>query len=610
MHSELLGISTDAAATPRIEFHLRPRHGAPPASWGLAWYPSDDPNSSFMKDTHFHGDICVNDTLPRKERLTTSILITHTRVETKRVMRCDAQPFRRPYGRTDCVFAHSGDLDLYPESSSVLADDQWISPVFPAAFEPVGSTDSERMFCRVLHRLSEGGGSSLGSLGWDALHGWLLEANRHGTMSLVFSNGQDLIGYRDLNAARPLWQTRWTPPRDDQTLRCGNHDVSLDAGEDGSRTLFAFASRPDPLQGWAEVPPGGMIVVRNADVIWAAEPPAARASQPSRPREIAGMQSAQPPNGAAESALPPAVHQLIEQHTTAGVAVPRVLRVVHETRYAYTSPVEASHHVIRLHPTHDHWQEVLEHTLDITPAGDQLEFEDVFGNQAVRLERGEPYTEFIVRMTATVRIDWPNLLNMPHQRRSLPLTWMPWQRQMMHAYLLPPELPETQLRELSGYANSFVERRDYDLVETLVDINTSINRDFAYVSGSTTTETTPFEVYSTRAGVCQDFANLFICMARLLGIPARYRVGYIYTGSNYENTIQSDASHAWAEAYLPHVGWRGFDPTNGCLAGPDHIRVAVGRNFRDATPTAGTIFKGGMAETLTTRVEVHDVTGE
>jgi transglutaminase-like putative cysteine protease len=54
--------------------------------------------------------------------------------------------------------------------------------------------------------------------------------------------------------------------------------------------------------------------------------------------------------------------------------------------------------------------------------------------------------------------------------------------------------------------------------------------------------------------------------------------------------------------YLPWAGWRGFDPTNGCRAGVDHIRVACGRNYRDATPTSGTIYRGGGGERL--RVEV------
>lgn len=178
---------------------------------------------------------------------------------------------------------------------------------------------------------------------------------------------------------------------------------------------------------------------------------------------------------------------------------------------------------------------------------------------------------------------------------------------MMSPYLLPTELPETQLRELFDYAMSFVERQDDDLLATLDDLNATIYREFAYTSGFTTLETTPFEVYTQRKGVCQDFANLLICLARLLGIPARYRTGYIYTGANYENKIQSEASHAWAELFLPGLGWQGFDPTNGCRAEGDHILVACGRNYRDATPTSGTIYRGGGRETLTIDVKVKRI---
>ena len=181
---------------------------------------------------------------------------------------------------------------------------------------------------------------------------------------------------------------------------------------------------------------------------------------------------------------------------------------------------------------------------------------------------------------------------------------MPWQRQMMMAYLLPEELPESQLLELTEYAMSFVERNDFHLLKTLQDMNQSIYKDYNYAQGTTSLNTTAFECYSTRVGVCQDFANLFICLARLLGIPARYRMGYIYTGAEYNNKVQSDASHAWVELYLPYVGWRGFDPTNGCMAKQDHIRVACGRNYRDATPTSGTIFKGESDETLNIEVKV------
>ena len=95
--------------------------------------------------------------------------------------------------------------------------------------------------------------------------------------------------------------------------------------------------------------------------------------------------------------------------------------------------------------------------------------------------------------------------------------------------------------------------------------------------------------------------------SRLLGVPARYRVGYIYTGGNYENKLQSEASHAWVEVYLPFIGWRGLDPTNGCAVAQDHIRVACGRNYRDATPTSGTILKGGGDEGLMVHVKITEV---
>jgi transglutaminase-like putative cysteine protease len=283
----------------------------------------------------------------------------------------------------------------------------------------------------------------------------------------------------------------------------------------------------------------------------------------------------------------------------------RILRVEHETVYRYDAPVQNGVHSLRLYPTQDHRQSLVDLELDIQPACVRGTYEDVFGNQVVQASVTGPFTEFRAHLKAGVKIFWKPLAEIPHTRPMMPLVWMPWQRQMMHAYLLPPELPEVQLQTLSNYAMSFVNRQANDLLETLLDINRTIFHEFQYVPGITTLESTPFEVLQSRQGVCQDFANLFICLARLLGIPARYRVGYIFTGTGYANQLQSEASHAWAEVYLPAVGWRGFDPTNGCEAGLDHIRVATGRNYRDATPTSGTIISSGANETLTVRVSVY-----
>jgi transglutaminase-like putative cysteine protease len=49
--------------------------------------------------------------------------------------------------------------------------------------------------------------------------------------------------------------------------------------------------------------------------------------------------------------------------------------------------------------------------------------------------------------------------------------------------------------------------------------------------------------------------------------------------------------HAWAEAYLPGAGWRGFDPSQGLSIFDNHIAVAAGQRSQDATPISGN-FRG------------------
>jgi transglutaminase-like putative cysteine protease len=281
-----------------------------------------------------------------------------------------------------------------------------------------------------------------------------------------------------------------------------------------------------------------------------------------------------------------------------------IYALTHQSMYEYDSPVNVSKHLFRLQPVHDCTQSILKYTLHSSVKGKAYNYTGVFGNAATRLDISEPYTQLIITSTSLVAVVSPpiQLPKMRQERLSLPVAWMPWDQTMLQAYLLPPELPESELYELFEYAMGFVKRNNNCLLSILDDINATIFRDYKYLSGSTTLTTTPYEVYMSGQGVCQDFANLFICLARLLNIPARYRVGYIYL----EGTPNQHASdtHAWVEVYMPRVGWVGFDPTHGCHEGTNHVRVASGRNYRDATPTSGTIYSGGDGETFTTHVSM------
>ncbi|MGE0323307.1 MAG: class II glutamine amidotransferase [Polyangiaceae bacterium] len=580
--SQLLGLSFDGVASPtmRLSGWARQDAAVQPSGWGFAWYPAGDYAAALIKDPIATGETAMTELLRDWDRFRAATFLCHLRGAAKRVAQEDTLPFGRSFGGRDWVFAHTGDFDPIKLAQLEL----------PRVFAPVGHTNSERVFCWLLNQVDQLGARRLADVGWNKLHELLTQLNGFGTANLLISDGEDLVAYRDGQGFGELSAGRRVPPSVGQASWSNRFlQLALEPGEGANRSLVLIATTPLEGLDFVSLTPGTTLVSRRGAVIWSSDPQLVGwVNGNSPPPALAAQDMVSPPQG---PSLAPG-------------APSRALWVRHETIYRYASPVERSTHVFRLEPVHDSRQRLLEYDLEIFPQGNFRRFEDVFGNVVVRVDFEHPYSELRLVSKAKIELAREPDLWAPSRRASIPLVWMPWQRQMMVPYLLPAELPEVQLRELSEFAMSFAERQDYDLDETLRDMNQTIYRDFRYASGSTTLATTPWDVYGSRQGVCQDFANLFICLARLLNIPARYRVGYIYTGGDYQNKQQSDASHAWAELYLPYVGWRGFDPTNGCIANLDHVRVACGRNYQDATPTSGTLLRGGGGESLSVGVRV------
>jgi len=142
---------------------------------------------------------------------------------------------------------------------------------------------------------------------------------------------------------------------------------------------------------------------------------------------------------------------------------------------------------------------------------------------------------------------------------------------------------------------------DKTLVSLIFDCNEYIFNHFRYIKGITTIETTVDEIIAQKAGVCQDFSHVLLSLLRRMNIPARYVSGYICPNKN--GMRGEGATHAWVEAYIPDYGWVGIDPTNNCWAGSHHVKLAVGRDFKDCTPVKGT-FKGISKQLLSVYVSV------
>ncbi|MEL7174063.1 MAG: transglutaminase family protein [Pseudomonadota bacterium] len=122
-------------------------------------------------------------------------------------------------------------------------------------------------------------------------------------------------------------------------------------------------------------------------------------------------------------------------------------------------------------------------------------------------------------------------------------------------------------------------------------LNEAVHTGLDYRAGATDASTTAAEAAAIGAGVCQDFAHLFISAARLLDLPARYVVGYLHDAEAPEM-----ASHAWAEAHLEGLGWVGFDPVHEVCPTTSHIRLCTGFDAADAAPIRGTMMAGSEEE--------------
>ncbi len=130
------------------------------------------------------------------------------------------------------------------------------------------------------------------------------------------------------------------------------------------------------------------------------------------------------------------------------------------------------------------------------------------------------------------------------------------------------------------------------ILEAVADLTRRMKADFKYDPEATEVTTPVAESFTSRAGVCQDFAHIMISGLRTLGVPAAYVSGYLRTEPppGEKRLEGADAMHAWVEVWCGEsLGWRGFDPTNGMPAGNDYIVLAVGRDYADVSPTVGTL---------------------
>lgn len=267
-----------------------------------------------------------------------------------------------------------------------------------------------------------------------------------------------------------------------------------------------------------------------------------------------------------------------------------ILTVSHTTVYRYDRPVRGVVQSHRLTPSNFDGQRVLDWAVTVSNGIPGGAFRDGAGDWVQNYSVRGPVSEITVAVNGRVEtVDLAGVLR-GHRESVAP-----------EAYLRDtlPTRADLALKDLAQTAAEGAQSA-LDCAHRLAEV---VAGAIAYRPGVTQAHTTAAEALALGEGVCQDHAHALIAMARTLLMPARYVSGYLMADAA---GAPHEAAHAWAEIWLPGLGWVGFDAANGCCPDDRYIRLGSGYDAQDAAPIRG-VSRGTGDETLDVAVAVEAV---
>lgn len=270
----------------------------------------------------------------------------------------------------------------------------------------------------------------------------------------------------------------------------------------------------------------------------------------------------------------------------------------HSTTYVFSSPVQLSPHTLYLRPRSDHKLTVQTSSLTLSPPAEVVWRSDLYGNSIAIAYFNGTSTQLDIVSELSVE----TFPRSESQRRLLLETgttqYSPTEKRMLWAYIDQPKETADAASAWIKRGASGVQKGQY---ERLLECAARIRYEFDYRIRFEQGVQAPAETLRLHSGTCRDFAELMIAAARNLGCAARFVTGYVYTPNAAPG---SSSPHAWAEVYIPAVGWIELDATNGLVDDGDLIPVASAASGAELTPILGAFTGYGAASSLLVGVDV------
>jgi transglutaminase-like putative cysteine protease len=283
-------------------------------------------------------------------------------------------------------------------------------------------------------------------------------------------------------------------------------------------------------------------------------------------------------------------------------------QIRHRTRYTYDGPVELGLHRLMVRPRDGHDMRIIESSLIVTPAADVRWSFDTFGNSVTHLTFHEPAEMLQIDSELTVRrygFDEP-LDRLARHAEPYPFVYDVAESVDLGP-LIASQFPDDR-SAVEAWIEAVIPIRPTRCLELLNQLGDAIHRSYTYGRREERGTPSPGETIAVSRGTCRDFALLFMEAARALGFAARFVTGYLHdpnsNGSSADALSGGGSTHAWADVFIPGVGWTEFDPTNRIVAGRNLLRVATTRTPSQAVPVSG-VYRGAVSAQMHVDVAVH-----
>ncbi len=244
------------------------------------------------------------------------------------------------------------------------------------------------------------------------------------------------------------------------------------------------------------------------------------------------------------------------------------LKIRNVIRFTFPAPARNLTALLRLSPRSHEGQHVTDSRIDADIDCSLRVGQDAFGNVTHSFSAAGPLDGFTV--TAVCMVETYDAAGMVRGAA---------ERLPIDIYLR-----ETELTTLDAGLRQFAERATAGEAEPLGKLHAlteAVHSEIAWVDrppepGAPVISPTAAQAFAAKTGDAASHAHILTAAARHLGLPSRHVTGYLQRDRDTKTGETKTAAHAWTEAYVPALGWIGFDSVENLCPNGRHVRVVTG----------------------------------